>query len=256
MRVFLLDISMIALEQIFCLLGNLNPWWILGIHTLICGFLVLFFLRTWGVMGLYIYSALASIASNIAVLKLVPFPLYDRPIALGTVFFMSLFLCNDLAHERYGKKEAARLIWVGFISYFVFSFFMGIIVSYKTFSGSLEVQEALKLLFIPAPSIFCASIIAYFLSQYTDMFLYQLIHKITGEKLLWVRSGVSTLFGAFLDNTIFSILLWYVFMPYAKEFEDVFWTYIMGVFLMRILLSFVNTVFMYLSKKRMFYAVS
>lgn len=247
---------MTSLEQIIFFFNALNPWWIFGAHVIICGILILFFMRIWGVLGLYLYEALATIASNIAVLKIVQFPLYDKPIALGTVLFMSLFLCNDIVNEYYSKREAIRLIWVGFISYFVFSLFMWIILSYNPFEGSIGVQEALKILFIPAPALFSASLLAYFISQYTDLFLYRFIRNITGEKLLWVRSIVSTIFGAFLDNTIFSVLLWYIFMPYTKALEEIFWTYVVGVFLMRVLLSFINIIFMYSSKKVFSRAIS
>jgi uncharacterized integral membrane protein (TIGR00697 family) len=246
-----------TLEHILHFANTLNPCIVFGGHVILCGFLILFLRRSFGLFGLYLYSALATIASNVAVLKIVQFPFYDRPIALGTVLFMSLFLCNDLVNEHYGKKEATQLIWVGFIAYFIFSLFMGVTLSYNPFEGSLNVQEALKILFIPAPAIFCASLIAYFISQYTDVFLYQFIRKITGERLLWVRSIISTLLGAFLDNAIFSVLLWYIFMPYTKGFEEIFWTYIVGVFLMRILLSFINVIFMYAAKQRnSFHAIS
>ncbi|MBM3610478.1 MAG: queuosine precursor transporter [Alphaproteobacteria bacterium] len=247
---------MATVEHLLFFLNALNPWWIFGVHVVFCGFLILLFMRIWGILGLYLYGALATIASNIAVLKLVQFPLYDKPIALGTVLFMSLFLCNDIVNEYYSKREAIRLIWVGFIAYFVFSLFMWGVMTYTPFEGSIEVQNALKILFIPAPALFCASLLAYFISQYTDLFLYRFIRRITGERLLWVRSVVSTIFGAFLDNTIFSILLWYVFMPYTKGLEEIFWTYVIGVFLMRVLLSFINTIFMYTSKKVFSHALS
>ena len=240
---------MISLLDPLYFFQTINPFWIFLSHVFFCGFLILFLLRTWGLLGLYLYGALATIGGNIAVLKAVSFPLYGKPIALGTVLFMSLFLCSDITSEYFGKKHALRLIWVGFIAYFIFFIFIYGILSYAPISESMGIQNALTLLFIPAPAIFCASLAAYFTSQYTDVFLYNLLRAITGEKYLWLRSLVSTVLAAFLDNTVFSFLLWFVFMPSSKSFEEVFWTYIVGVFIMRIFLSFINVIFMYAVKK-------
>jgi uncharacterized integral membrane protein (TIGR00697 family) len=218
-------------------------------QALCCGVLILLLFHYWGPLGLYIYGALATIAGNIAVLKIVTFPFYEKPIALGTVLFMSLFLCSDMMNEYVGRKQALRLIWVGFISYFVFSLFMYGILSYAPIDENLDIHNALSLLFIPAPAIFCASLTAYFISQYADVVLYNLLRQATHGKYLWLRSSLSTLFGAFLDNTVFSFLLWCVFMPIPKGFEEVFWTYIVGVFILRIFLSVLNVIFMYGVKK-------
>ena len=202
-----------------------------------------------GLTGLYLYGAIATIASNISVLKIVSFPFYEKPIALGTVLFMSLFLCSDIISEHFGKKKALKLIWIGFLSYFIFSLFMYMLLAYKPVHANFSIHDALQSLFVPAPAIFCASLAAYFVSQYADVFLYNMVRTMTGERYLWIRSFVSTVLGAFLDNTIFSVLLWYVLAPYPKGFEEIFWTYGVGVFLMRICLSFVNVFFMYGVKK-------
>jgi uncharacterized integral membrane protein (TIGR00697 family) len=233
-----------------------DPLWLFFGQALLCGVLILLLVHFWGLLGLYLYAALATIGGNIAVLKVVSFPFYGKPIALGTILFMSLFLCSDITSEYFGRKHALRLIWVGFISYLIFSLFIYGILSYVPMDESLSVQNALTLLFIPAPAIFCASLTAYFISQYTDVVLYNLLRVLTGGKYLWLRSFVSTFLGAFLDNTVFSFLLWYVLMPSAKGFEEIFWTYIVGVFIMRIFLTFINVTFMYGVKKITFRSVN
>lgn len=229
-------------------LHTLDPFCILCVHVLVCGCLILAVFPFFGLMGLYLYGALATVAGNISVLKITTFPFYDKPIALGTVLFMSLFLCSDIVSETFGKKQALKLIWVGFLSYFLFSVFMYMLLAYPPAEGNLFIQKALSILFVPAPAIFVASLSAYFVSQYTDVFIYNFLKKLTGEAGLWVRSLISTVLGALVDNTIFSVLLWYVFAPTPKGFEEIFWTYGIGVLLMRFILSFVNIAFMYGAK--------
>lgn len=240
---------MVNVVEFLFFLQGLNPWIIFATHVLVCGALIILLSKTLGLLGLYLYGAVVTIAANIAVLKIVFFPIYEKPIALGTVLFMSLFLCSDLINEFFGKKSAIRLIWVGFLSYFIFFIFMYFILAYSPFETNLDIQKSLMLLFTPAPAIFIASLVAYFSSQYADALIYSMIHQLTGDRYLWVRAFVSSFFAALLDNTVFSILLWCVFMPHPKSIGEIFWTYIVGIFVLRILLSFLNIGFMYLIKQ-------
>ena len=53
------------------------------IMLLFCFFSILIFLRIFGYIGIFIYSALAVIAGNIQVLKTVDFFYSPEPVALG-----------------------------------------------------------------------------------------------------------------------------------------------------------------------------
>lgn len=223
------------------------PYLILCLEFLVCGTCVLLSKRLFGLYGLYIYGAAGVITANIVVLKTALFPFYDRPMALGTVIFSSLFLCSDLINEYYGKRWATKSIWLGFFSYFLVTLFVWVNLAYTSPTGDSG-HQALSTLFMPAPAIFLASLIAYFAGQYTDVFLYHLIHKKTGEGFLWLRSAVSTFLAMLVDNALFSVLAWHVLSFAPLPLEDIFWTYVWGVSLLRFLLTFGNIGFMYLSK--------
>ena len=227
-----------------------NPLWVILGKFLICGIAILMLFRLWGIVGLYLYIALATIGGNVAVLKTASLPfLYDKPIALGTVLFMSLFLCSDIINEYFGPKRASQAVWIGFLSYFLFTLFMYMILSFAPLGETATTHHAIESLFLPAPAVFIASLCAYFVSQRTDIALYTFFGKLTKGKHLWFRSLASTFLGSFLDNALFSILLWIVFNPEPKSFETVLWTYILGIYMMRLILSVANIFFMYAVKK-------
>jgi uncharacterized integral membrane protein (TIGR00697 family) len=167
-------------------------------------------------------------------------------MALGTIVFSSLFLCSDIINERYGKEAALKSMWLGFFAYFMTLVLMLITLGY-THSSSSYFQEAVSFLLIPGPSLFLASLSAYFLGQYVDVILYHLIRLKTGQRYLWVRTLVSTVVAIFVDNTIFSLLAWYVFAVKPLAFTDIFWTYILGASVLRVVVSFGNVGFMYAS---------
>lgn len=225
----------------------LPPYVILFLEFVMCGTFVLMAKRFFGLYGLYIYAATGVIAANLIVLKTANFPFYDHPMALGTVIFSSLFLCSDMMNEYYGKRWAIKSIWLGFFAYFLITAFVWMNLLYQP-AGTDSGHQALSCLFLPAPAIFLSSLIAYFAGQYTDVFLYYIIHKKTGEQLLWLRSAVSTFLAMLVDNALFSVMAWHVLSFTPLPLKDVFWTYIWGISLLRFLLTFGNVGFMYLSK--------
>ncbi len=79
----------------------------------ICLLTILLLLRLFGEVGIFIYTVIAIISANIQVLKIVEFPFFSNPIALGTILFSSTFLATDILTEYYGSKVARKNILVG-----------------------------------------------------------------------------------------------------------------------------------------------
>ena len=93
------------------------------IMLLFCFVSILIFLRLFGYIGVFIYSAMAVIGGNIQVLKTVDFFYSPEPVALGTILFASTFLCTDILSEYFGKEKARMNILIGFfcISFYDFT---------------------------------------------------------------------------------------------------------------------------------------
>ena len=51
-----------------------------------------------------------------------------------------------------------------------------------------------------------------------------------------------------IDNTIFSVLAWVVFAPEPLDFYTLVFTFILGTYLLRIVVAFVDTPFVYLAR--------
>lgn len=238
---------------------TLPPELFLLIEFMACGGFLLLAERFFGLAGLYVYTVVGIIVGNIAVLKTAQFSFYPVPMALGTIIFSSLFLCSDMITERYGKENALKSVWVGFFGYFVSLVLILITLGYGQ-TPSAYFQEAISFLLVPGFSLFLASLIAYFVSQYTDIFLYHFLHVKTGRRYLWARSLVSTCLAIFIDNTVFSLLAWHYFAIKPLAFYDIFWTYILGGGALRFVVAGANIPFVYISdflnKKRGPYVVS
>ena len=227
------------------------------VFLIFCLFAILLFLKIFGEAGLYVYTTIAIIAANIQVLKIVDFPFFSSPIALGTILFSTTFLTTDILTEYYGKKSARKNILIGFLSFLLMTIFMLFTMGFTPltpasagdeYSWALSIQDNLLGTFMPFPTFFIASMIAYLTSQYFDVWFYSKISQITNKKFLWFRNNLSTIISSLIDNTIFSLFAWIILNPNPLDFNTVLFTFILGTYILRIVIALLDTPFIYLAK--------
>ena len=185
-------------------LGSLNTFVVWLMMLLFCFSSILVFLKLFGYVGLYVYSALAVIIGNIQVLKTVDFFYSPEPVALGTVLFASTFLCTDILSEHFGKEKARKNVLIGFAGFLFMTVIMLITIGFKPSANDWS-QDSLANVFTPMSRFFIASMIAYLASQYFDVWIYSAIKNITKNRYLWLRNNLSTMLSSLVDNTVFSL---------------------------------------------------
>ena len=208
---------------------------------------ILVFLKFFGYVGIYIYSSIAVIIANIQVLKTVDFFYSPEPVALGTILFASTFLCTDILSEYFDKKKAKKNILIGFVSFLFVTILMLFTIGFKPAEEDF-IQESIVNIFTPMPRFFIASMIAFIVSQYFDVWFYNFLKKYTKNKNLWLRNNLSTVTSSLIDNSVFSLLAWIVLNPNPETFYNVIMIYIFGTYLLRIFIAFLDTPFLYLAK--------
>ena len=228
-------------------LGSFNTFILWLIMLFFCFSSILIFLKIFGYVGLYVYSALAVIIGNIQVLKTVDFFYSIEPVALGTALFASTFLCTDILSEHFGREKAKKNVLIGFTSFLFMTIIMLITIGFKPSSNDW-VQESLTNVFTPMSRFFIASMIAYLASQYFDVWIYSTIKNFTKSRLLWLRNNLSTIISSLIDNTVFSLLAWIILNPNPESLYNVIMIYIFGTYILRIFIAFIDTPFIYLSK--------
>jgi len=227
------------------------------IFLFFCLFTILFLLKFFGEVGIYLYSTIAVIAANIQVLKIIDFPFFSNPIALGTILFATTFLATDILTEYYGIKFARRNIFINFVGFLLMTIIMLFTLGFKPLSAeiageeylwALNIQSHLLGIFLPLPIFFISSMIAFLFSQFFDVWIYEKIAQLTKRKYIWIRNNISTMLSSFLDNTIFSVFAWIILNPNPLDFKIVFFTFIIGTFILRAFLAIIDTPFIYLAK--------
>ena len=234
-------------SELTIILNNLSTEFLWIIMLLFCFGSILIFLKLFGYIGIFIYSSLAVIAGNIQVLKTVDFFYSPEPVALGTILFASTFLCTDILSEYYGKDKARINILIGFSAFLFMTLLMVITIGFKPSDGDW-VQESLSNVFTPMTRFFMASMIAYLISQYFDVWFYNYLKNLTSRKFIWFRNNLSTIMSSLVDNTIFSIFAWILLNPEPISIYNVIMIYIFGTYILRIVIALLDTPFIYLAK--------
>lgn len=240
----MLDLASSYPTEFFSILQLLVSWFFL----FICAY-------RYGKSGVYVYTVIAVILSNLQVMKFGQFCWSSDPVALGTVVFASTFLATDILAEFYSTDSAKRSVTLGFIGFAFFSILMMLQISIPAVSSEAlsrcnltDGHNAMVQLFTPMPILYFSSIISYFISERSDITVYVFLKKLTKDKALWLRSILAATISAFLDTAIFSVLAWKVFATSPVTWSTLIFTYILGSVWPRILICFTGIPILYTLK--------
>ena len=244
-------------EVLIATLNAAPPEYVWLLMLIVCFGTILLMLRLFGEVGLQVYVVVAIIGANIQVLKVVKFAVYSEPAALGTVLFATTYLCTDILTEHYGRAAAQKTVLLGFAAYLFSTVVMMLTLGFppltveqagESMTWALPLHDHIAALFTPAPALFAAGMTAYLASQFHDIWLYNLVRRVTGGRWLWLRNNASTAASSLIDNTIFSVLAWVVFAADPLPWSTVIFTFILGTYLLRLLVAVMDTPILYLSR--------
>jgi len=205
--------------------------------------------RFFGKVGLYIWMAMAIILANIQVMKTIS--IVGLVTALGNIIYGTTFLTTDILNENYGKKEAQKAVWIGFFILISTTIIMQICLKFIP-DASDSLSPALNQIFGLLPRITIASLTAYLISQFHDVWAFNFWKRLFKNKYLWLRNNLSTMTSQLIDNVIFTFIA-FVGLFGLFGWEQVFeWPIIIEIFLvsyaMKWIVSLVDTPFIYLSR--------
>ncbi|MBQ2642343.1 MAG: queuosine precursor transporter [Eubacterium sp.] len=223
----------------------MNELLLIGSIFIIFGAELLFF-KLFAKSGLYVFTAIATIAANIEVLIFIK--AFGVDMTLGNVLFAATFLCTDIISEVYGKREARKAVTIGIITNITFVVFAQWWLLYT--ATNPETMTAMHAVFDQVPRVMIASLVVYIVVQYMDVFLYHKWWTLTDKKFgdhkkyLWFRNNASTLVSQFLNTVLFNVFAFYGTVGKKELLSFIFVGYIIFV-----ATSFADTPFVYLARK-------
>jgi len=125
----------------------------------------------------------------------------------GTLLFPIAYVLGDILTEVYGFKVARRVIWIGFFSLALTSFFFFILsvlpgdIIWEGYAGTAAYNAILG--GMSTGGIALASLSAYFIGKFSNSIILSRIKVLMQGRALWVRVIGSSLVGHLLDSLVF-----------------------------------------------------
>ena len=145
------------------------------------------------------FAALLIIANVVAVK---PLALGDWVLTAGIVAYPFTFLVTDTLSEVYGRRTATRVVWMGFALSVLMAalvYVAGVLPAADFWEGQAAFDDTLG----AVPRIVLGSMIAFLVSQNTDVFVFHAVGRRTGQRHLWLRNNASTMVSQAIDTLLF-----------------------------------------------------
>src|SRR5947207_10330684 len=150
--------------------------------------------------------------SNLVGQKICAIPLFEFPGHLGNanvtceaLLVPITYIFGDIFTEVYGYGASRRAIWLGFFACTVLSL-MGLFVVWIPAAPGWPNQAAFEAVFYTVPRFIVASLVAFWLGEFTNSYTLAKMKLWTDGKWLWTRTVGSTITGQFVDTTVLILI--------------------------------------------------
>jgi uncharacterized integral membrane protein (TIGR00697 family) len=164
-------------------------------------------------IGVKIFSAETTLGVAPAHLNILGFTM-DFNVTAGVVIWPVVFITTDLINEYFGKPGVKRISY--FTAMLIAYAFIVLLLTMKLppadwwldsnnkdpEGNPFNIDYAFTKIFGQGQRIIIGSLTAFILGQLVDVFVFQKLKHITGNKYLWLRATGSTLVSQFVDSFV------------------------------------------------------
>jgi uncharacterized integral membrane protein (TIGR00697 family) len=154
---------------------------------------------------------ISNVASSAKIVDL-GFSLFGIRLAFdgGTLLFPLSYVFGDILTEVYGFRAGRKVIWTGFAALGLSSLIFFLLrllpgeAEWESAAGSAAYNAILG--GMSSGGLALASLLGYWIGEFSNSILLSRIKVLMGGRLLWVRTIASTLAGEFLDSLVFVLI--------------------------------------------------
>ncbi len=122
------------------------------------------------------------------------------------------YIFGDVLTEVYGYARSRRVIWAGFGAMLFATLMSAIVVGLPPSARepfNAQLQPALETVFGSTWRIVCASMLAFWIGDFTNSYVLARMKVWTGGRWLWTRTIGSTVLGQGIDSLVFYPIAFY-----------------------------------------------
>jgi hypothetical protein len=134
------------------------------------------------------------------------FVFLGRNFSAGVIPFPLTFVLTDVVNEFYGTHGARRLTYAGLVAAIFVWLVINLALALPTSPDSPISDLAFRGVFGTSARLYVASLVAYTVGQLLDISAFQLLRRLTGHRMLWLRSTGSTILSQAIDSVVVSFV--------------------------------------------------
>lgn len=196
------------------------------------------------------------IIANVVTAKVIDtgFSFGASPILIpgAAITYALTFLCTDIIGELWGKEEANKAVWRGFLAQFVA--LLIIILTERLPAHDNAVQEAYMRLLGQTPMFVIGSLAGYLCAQKWDVWIFHKLrdHFYGDPRRRWIWNNLSTMTSQIIDTAIYIVIAFGIGMGWLwmEDGAILILGMILGQYLLKFCLAIIDTPFFYLFTKK------
>lgn len=218
-----------------------NLLWVFAVLVDLAMTLAIF--RVYGKQGLYAIIVFNIMLANLQGPKLTV--VFGLETSLGMIIYSGIYFATDILSERYGRHEANRAVWLGFLMSILMVVMISISLLFLPSTGpkrefAEQVHEAIGTLFSYGPRFVFGSLFAYLISQTLDVYIFHFLKARTRGKMLWLRNNGSTMTSQLVDTAVYALVVWWGVVDLADAFKLAAAKYVF-----KVTIALIDTPFLY-----------
>ena len=200
-------------------------------------------------VAVYVFCIMVSEIMGSKTFPVLDFGFYKLNASVAIFVVPLIFTINDIVAEVYGKERARSIIRSSlFVICLIFGF-SWLATSLPPSARYLANEGAYDTIFGLSMRFSAASIIAFGVSDFLDVYIFSKIREKLGKSRLWLRNNLSNFISQFVDSALFLSIAFYALDDsFASNFS-----FITGLlipyWLLRCALSVAETPLVYLGVK-------
>jgi len=163
--------------------------------------------------------------------------------SVGLFGYPPTFLITDIVEEVRGKEVTKIFVHAGLLSLCMAVLFVFVSTGLPP-SPLYPHSEAYNNVFSNSLRIILASMIAFVISQYHDLWAFNFWKQKTNGRYLWLRNNLSTIVSQLLDSVVFIFIAFYHVTPDLGAVQILYM--VMPLWALKVIFALLDTPFVYL----------
>ncbi|MFA6963954.1 MAG: queuosine precursor transporter [Patescibacteria group bacterium] len=197
-------------------------------------------------VSVYIFCVVASELMGGKTFYLFSIGSYHLNASVAILLLPFVYTINDVIVETFGKARAQSLVRSSIFVIVLLVLFSLAATALPPSTRFLPTEKAYDTIFKISIRFSLASLTAFILAEFADVYIFSKLRQRLGKKVLWFRTNLSNILSQFIDTSVFMILAFYALDKSLGANMSFIFSLVLPYWLLKCLMSLFETPFAYL----------